>query len=167
MLKRILNKYDKKNCDCIEEIQFWSHGSPGNSMNIDKTGDEITANDFKIPGLSRYGGRLGLYDRYPGSPKYRAYKAWYSSLSKRQQLFVRLREMICGPGAEIYYRSCEAFQGKKGKKFAEKSGKFWRSKVIGHTHIIGIKQPGKKVLKPGQKPYWSETEGVGGKVKAP
>jgi hypothetical protein len=74
---------------------------------------------------------------------------------------MQLRDTICGPSAEVYYRSCEAFRGKTGQEFAKASTRFWRSKVIGHTKIIGLTQPGKKVLKPGEEPYWPESEGAG------
>ena len=68
-------------------------------------------------------------------------------------------EYLCGPGAEVYYRSCSAFQGKTGQEFAKASAKFWRAKVIGHTKIIGLSQPGQKTVKPGEEPAWPESEG--------
>ena len=152
MLHRLLSAYAEEDCDCIEEIQFLSHGSSGNAMYISKTGDELTINDFNIPELEKYGD--GPRDT-PG------YQAWHNNLSPRQRRLVLLRRILCGPGAEVYYRSCSAFQGKTGQEFAKASAAFWRSKVIGHTKIIGLTQPGKKVLKPGQEPDWSESEGTG------
>lgn len=152
MLHRVLSVYAEEDCDCVEEIQFLSHGSSGNAMYISKTGEELTINDFNIPELEKYG------DGPRNTPGYRA---WHDKLSPRQRRLVLLRRIICGSGSEVYYRSCEAFQGKTGQEFAKASAAFWRSKVIGHTKVIALSQPGKKVLKPGQEPDWSESEGTG------
>jgi hypothetical protein len=65
----------------------------------------------------------------------------------------------------VYYRSCEAFQGAKGKEFAKDSAEFWQTPVKGHTKLIGITQPGQKTLKPGEDPDWSDTEGVNAQTK--
>jgi hypothetical protein len=88
------------------------------------------------------------------------YREWADKLSVRQRRLVLLRRTLCGPDSEIYYRSCEAFQGKTGKEFAKASTEFWRSKVVGHTKVIALTQPGKKELKPCEEPYWSESEGT-------
>ena len=162
MLERILRKYDNKDCDCTEEIQFWSHGSPGNAMTIIKTREQLTTASFNIPGIDKYG-HLSLWSISVGTSKLaQDARAWYRGLTRQQQLLLQLRDTICGPNAEVYYRSCEAFQGKTGQEFARASNRFWRSKVIGHTKIIGLTQPGKKVLRPGEEPYWSESEGDSG-----
>jgi outer membrane protein OmpA-like peptidoglycan-associated protein len=152
-LEGILDTYASKDCGCTEEVQFWSHGSPANAMSISKTNDELTTNDFNIPDLDKFG---------YGPTSMPGYREWHSKLSARQRRLVLLRRTLCDPDAEVYYRSCEAFQGKKGQEFAKASTEFWRSTVVGHTKIIGLTQPGKKVLKPCQEPYWSELEGVGG-----
>ena len=112
MLHRVLSGYAEEGCDCIEEIQFLSHGSSGNAMSISKTGDELTINDFNIPELEKYG------DGPRNTPGYRA---WHGKLSVRQRRLVLLRRILCGPGAEVYYRSCEAFRGKGGQEFAKAS----------------------------------------------
>jgi len=151
MMFRIISTYANEGCDCIEEIQFLSHGSSGNGMYISKTGDEFTAADFNIPELEKFG------DGPRGTP---AYNAWYDKLTTRQRRLVLLRRLICGKDAEIYYRSCQAFMGKSGQEFAKASSDFWRSTVIGHTKVIALSQPGRKVLKSGQDPYWSESEGT-------
>jgi hypothetical protein len=151
MLHYVLSVYATEDCDCIEEIQFLSHGSSGNAMSISKTGEELTINDFNIPELEKYG------DGPRGTPQY---QAWYDKLTFRQRRLVLLRRILCGPGAEVYYRSCSAFQGKTGQEFAKASAKFWRAKVIGHTKVIGLTQPGKKVIRPGQEPDWPESEGT-------
>ncbi|HMQ53157.1 MAG TPA: DUF4157 domain-containing protein [Anaerolineae bacterium] len=162
MIKRVIAKYKDEDCDCIEEIQFWSHGSSGNGMWISGEGDEFTTADFNIPDLDKHDWRdVTYYDIAANTAKYQSYKKWYDGLSTRQQSLVELRDRLCSSGAEVYYRSCEAFQGKQGQEFAKASASFWRSKVIGHTKVIGLSQPGQKSLKPGQEPTWSETEGVG------
>lgn len=162
MLSRILKKFDEEKCGCTEEIQFWSHGSAANAMHISSTWDEITASDFNIADLATYGNGPSPNDTAKNTAFYRKYRAWFSGLTGRQQLLVQLRRTICGPSAEVYYRSCEAFQGTSGKEFAKKSAEFWRSKVVGHTKLIGLTQPGKKVLRPGEEPSWEDSEGAGG-----
>ena len=72
MLNRILEASSEEECDCIEEIQFWSHGSSGNAMWISETGDEITADDFDIPELDKDGGVPRWWEKGP---------AWYSKRS--------------------------------------------------------------------------------------
>jgi outer membrane protein OmpA-like peptidoglycan-associated protein len=151
-LKGIFDTYASKDCDCTEEVQFWSHGSPGNAMSITESNDELTIKDFEIPDLKKFGyGPTSL----PG------YREWNDKLTTRQRRLVLLRRTICDPDAEIYYRSCEAFQGKKGQEFAKASTEFWGSKVVGHTKVIALTQPGKKELKPCQEPFWPESEGTG------
>jgi hypothetical protein len=160
MIRRVLRTFADKDCDCIEEIQFFSHGSAGNGMYIVKTGDEFTANDFNIPDVETWG-YMSAFQGVANPTRYAKWKTWFDALTWRQQLLVELRHRICGPDAEVYYRSCEAFQGKLGQEFAKASARFWRSKVIGHTKVIGITQPGRKVLRPGEEPGWPEEEGTG------
>ncbi|NJO12677.1 MAG: DUF4157 domain-containing protein [Gammaproteobacteria bacterium] len=50
-LKGIIDTYAAKDCDCTSEIQFWSHGSPGNAMSVTKSNDELNSSHFKIPEL--------------------------------------------------------------------------------------------------------------------
>jgi Domain of unknown function (DUF4157) len=152
MLERILSSYAEAGCDCIEELQFLSHGSSGNAMDIVGSGDELIASDFNIPEIEKYG---------DGPRSMPGYQDWHAKLTTRQRRLMLLRRILCGPEAEVYYRSCNAFQGKKGQDFAKASANFWRSNVIGHTKIIGVTQPGKKVITPGKEPDWSISEGVG------
>ena len=154
MLSGILATYADKGCDCTDELQFWSHGSSGNGMWISQGGGgerEFTASSFNIPGLARFG---------DGPTSMPGYRQWSDALSPFQRRLVLLRRTICDTDSEVYYRSCQAFQGKKGQDFARASADFWRSEVMGHTKLIGLTQPGKKTLKPCEEPYWSVTEGV-------
>jgi hypothetical protein len=150
MLSTLLSTYAEKGCDCTEGIQFWSHGSPANGMSITGDGD-LEADDFNISGLTEFG------DGPTSSPGYRA---WHDSLTLKQRRLVLLRRTICDEDSEVYYRSCQGFQQKSGQEFAKASASFWRCNVAGHTKLIGLSQPGKKVLAPCQEPYWSETEGI-------
>ena len=159
MLTRVLDKIADKRCDCFEEMQLWSHGSPGNAGYISKSGDEITAADFEIPGLAEHRDVPSLNEMVRNTNRYQTWREWFRTLTPRQQLFVELRSYVCAPDTEIYYRSCSAFQGTSGQEFAEKSADFWQASVIGHTKLIGLTQPGRKVLHPGQRANWPETEG--------
>ena len=173
MLRRMLSRFRSSGCSCIEEIQFWGHGSSGESMDLKAvSGQKLEASDFNIQGINRFRQRRNIFAllRKHGAQKavqiikarQAAYISWRNGLKGRPQAMVDLRENMCPSGAEVYYRSCETFQGKKGKAFARAAATFWRSKVIGHTHVIGLSQPGKQTLKPGQKPTWSDKAGTGG-----
>jgi hypothetical protein len=166
LLKSLVDIADD-DCDCVEEMQFFSHGSSGNAMWISEgSKDQLTAADFDIPNLDQFGD-ITIWDRWRNPQLYQRWKSWFNALTPRQRLLVKLRAYICGSDAEIYYRSCHAFQGKEGQEFAKKSASFWRSTVIGHTRLIGLAQPGRKELKPGQAPYWPESEGETDEIKWP
>lgn len=125
MLKRIVDVVID-DCDCVEKIQFWSHGSPGNAMWISNGsggGRQLTAADFDIPNLDQFGD-VTIWQILRDPQLRQKWKAWYWALPPGQRLLVKLRSYICGSDAEIYYRSCEAFRGKEGKEFAKKSAAF-------------------------------------------
>jgi hypothetical protein len=161
-LFNILSLYAEKDCDCTDEIQFWSHGSAGNGAYIsnserDKTlpvgqssHSELEAADFDIPGLDKFGDDSSQ----PG------YREWHDGLSVYQRRLVLLRRTICDSDSTVYYRSCQAFKGEKGKEFAEASSIFWRCDVSGHTKSIGLSQPGEHTLSVCEKPDWSNEEGA-------
>lgn len=159
LLETLLSTYASKDCDCTDEIQFWSHGSHGNGAFISgaKKGgtDEIEAKDFDIPGLDKYGD-----DRsQPG------YQEWESKLTPFQRRLMLVRRTICDSDSTVYYRSCEAFQGEEGQKFAKASSRFWRCDVSGHTKSIGLSQPGKHTLSVCQEPDWPVSEGADEETK--
>ena len=161
MFSNMLTAYDLNQCDCIEEIQFWSHGHSGYSMSVvDSWGERIDVDTFNIPNIIKYGDGPLSCDRAAKNSAYREWLDWYYGLTQEQRNVVDVRKRICASGATIYYRSCYAFQGEDGRDFAEASAEFWRSKVIGHTmEIRWPDQPGQKILIPGQKPYWPASEG--------
>lgn len=66
----------------------------------------------------------------------------------------------CDDAAGVWFRSCEVAQGATGKEFMKKATEFFGSKVSGHTHYIGINQPGKKTLGKGEDPDWEDDEGT-------
>jgi hypothetical protein len=153
MLDNLLSTYAEKDCDCTDEVQFWSHGSKGNGAWISSSSggqSEIEAGDFNIPGLEKYGDDTTL----PG------YQEWRAGLSTYKRRLVLLRRTICDSDSTVYYRSCQAFQGEKGLEFAKASSKFWRCDVSGHTKSIGLTQPGKHTLSPCEEPDWPATEGA-------
>lgn len=153
LLETLLSTSASEDCYCIDEVQFWSHGSRGNGAWISgaKGGtSEITAADFNIPDLDKYGD-----DRsQPG------YQEWESKLSTLQRRLMLLRRAICDSDSTVYYRSCQAFQGEKGQEFAKASSRFWRCDVSGHTKSIGLTQPGKHTLSVCQEPDWPVSEGA-------
>lgn len=154
LLGTLLSTYADKDCDCTDEIQFWSHGSRGNGAWISSTKkggtDEITAASLNIPGIEKYGD-----DRsQPG------YEEWENKLSTFQRRLMLVRRTICDSESTVYYRSCQAFQGEEGKKFAKASSQFWRCDVSGHTKSIGLSQPGKHTLSVCAEPDWPMSEGA-------
>jgi len=153
MLYNVLSTYAEEGCDCTDEIQFWSHGSRGNGAWIsDSHGgtSELETKHFEIPGVDQFG----------DNPKQPGYQEWSSKLSTYQHMLVVLRRTICDSDSTIYYRSCQAFQGEEGRKFARASSEFWRCNVAGHTKNIGLSQPGQHVLPVCQEPDWPESEGT-------
>jgi hypothetical protein len=159
LLETLLSTYASEDCDCTDEIQFWSHGSHGNGAFISgaKKGgtEEITAASFDSPGLDKYGD-----DRsQPG------YQEWESKLSTFQRRLMLVRRTICDSDSTVYYRSCEAFQGEEGQKFAKASSRFWRCDVSGHTKSIGLTQPGKHTISVCQEPDWPVSEGADEETK--
>jgi hypothetical protein len=159
LLETLLSTYASEDCDCTDEIQFWSHGSHGNGAFISgaKKGgtDEIEAKDFDIPGIDKYGD-----DRsQPG------YQEWESKLTPFQRRLMLVRRTICDSDSTVYYRSCEAFQGEEGQKFAKASSRFWRCDVSGHTKSIGLSQPGKHTLSVCREPDWPVSEGADEETK--
>jgi hypothetical protein len=153
LLETLLSTSASEDCYCIDEVQFWSHGSRGNGAWISgaKGGtSEITAADFNISDLDKYGDDRSL----PG------YQEWESKLSTLQRRLMLLRRAICDSGSTVYYRSCQAFQGEKGQEFAKASSRFWRCDVSGHTKSIGLTQPGKHTLSVCQEPDWPVSEGA-------
>jgi hypothetical protein len=153
LLENLLETYADKDCDCTDEVQFWSHGSKGNGAWISgsKGGkSQIIAEDFNIPGIETFGDDRSL----PG------YQEWEAKLSRYQRRMVLLRRTICDSNSTIYYRSCLAFQGTEGQEFAKASASFWRCNVSGHTKSIGLSQPGKHTLAQCQEPDWPAAEGA-------
>lgn len=59
-----------------------------------------------------------------------------------------------------WFRTCETFGARPGQRFATELSEFLGSRVAGHTFIIGHIQSGLHSLLPGQRPYWSEHEGL-------
>lgn len=154
LLGTLLSTYADKDCDCTDEIQFWSHGSRGNGAWISSTKkggtDEITADSLNIPGIEKYGD-----DRsQPG------YEEWENKLTTFQRRLMLVRRTICDSDSTVYYRSCQAFQGEEGEKFAKASSQFWRCDVSGHTKSIGLSQPGKHTLPVCHEPDWPVSEGA-------
>ncbi|HET9364525.1 MAG TPA: DUF4157 domain-containing protein, partial [Candidatus Angelobacter sp.] len=126
MLYNILYRSAEEHCDCIDEIQFWSHGSHGNGAWISQSHGgttQLESSSFNIPGLEQFG----------DDPKQPGYREWEEKLSTFQRRLMILRRSICDSNSTIYYRSCQAFQGKEGKEFAKASSDFWRCEVAGHT----------------------------------
>jgi hypothetical protein len=153
LLENILETYAEKDCDCTDEVQFWSHGSSGNGAWISGSQggkSQMVAGDFNIPGIETYGDDRTL----PG------YQEWEAKLTPYQRRMLLLRRTICDSNSTIYYRSCQAFQGKEGQEFAKASSDFWRCDVSGHTKSIGLSQPGKHTLSPCQEPDWPAAEGA-------
>jgi len=92
ILKAMLDTYRMQNCGCVSEIQFWSHGSPGNGMYI--TGDgEFTVKSFDIPGLRVFG-------EGPLSAGVRGFRECDGNLSEQKRLLVVLRRTVCDPDSE-------------------------------------------------------------------
>ncbi len=63
------------------------------------------------------------------------------------------------PGALLWWRTCSAFSGMTGKRFAVQCVAALGCRVAGHTFIISVWHAGLHVLNAGQVPDWSDAEG--------
>lgn len=59
-----------------------------------------------------------------------------------------------------WFRTCETLGARPGQRFAMELSDFLGARVAGHTFIIGHLQSGLHTLAPGQRPQWSEDEGL-------
>jgi hypothetical protein len=59
-----------------------------------------------------------------------------------------------------WFRTCETFGALPGQRFATELADFLGARVAGHTYIIGHIQSGLHTLRPGERPTWSEDEGL-------
>jgi hypothetical protein len=73
--------------------------------------------------------------------------------------FERLRERLT-PNALIWFRTCETLGAQAGHDFASALADATGARVAGHTFVIGFFQSGLHCLRPGQRPHWSNTEGL-------
>jgi hypothetical protein len=71
-----------------------------------------------------------------------------------------LRARLVGDDALVWLRTCSAFGGARGHRFARTLVDVVGCRVAGHTHVIGPLQSGLHSLRPGQMPQWSADEGV-------
>jgi len=59
-----------------------------------------------------------------------------------------------------WFRTCATFGARPGQRFAAELAEFLGARVAGHTYIIGHIQSGLHTLAPGERPTWSEQEGL-------
>lgn len=59
-----------------------------------------------------------------------------------------------------WFRSCLTFGGIEGKEFAKEFSTILNRRVAASTYIVGWWQSGYHSLKPGEDPYWPDTEGM-------
>ena len=71
-----------------------------------------------------------------------------------------LRARLVDDDALLWLRTCSAFGGTRGHRFARALVDVVGCRVAGHTHVIGPLQSGLHSLRPGDAPGWSATEGV-------
>jgi len=73
--------------------------------------------------------------------------------------FMRVKERLT-EDAVIWWRTCATFGGQEGKKFAESWSTGMNCTIAAHTYNIGLYQSGLHTCKPGEKPLWSDYEGL-------
>jgi hypothetical protein len=86
------------------------------------------------------------------------------ALDSRHPLHARLAavrdRMLPGGRSLWWFRTCETFGARPGQRLAVELSEFLGARVAGHTYIIGHVQSGLHTLAPGQRPAWSEDEGL-------
>jgi hypothetical protein len=76
-------------------------------------------------------------------------------------LLARVRaRLVPGGRALWWWRTCETFGARAGHDFAIRWTRFLDCTSAGHTYVIGVWQSGLRVLRPGEEPAWSPTEGL-------
>lgn len=82
-----------------------------------------------------------------------------SAFTARRDQLTAVRARLA-PDPLIWFRTCETFGARPGHAFATELAEFLGARVAGHTYIIGHVQSGLHTLAPGQRPTWSEEEGL-------
>lgn len=91
----------------------------------------------------------------------------FGETHRLQPKLAAVRERL-SPDALVWLRTCEAFGAHAGHDFAQRLAEFFRARVAGHTHVIGVVQSGLHGLRPGRTPDWSPEEGIAeGTASAP
>lgn len=67
---------------------------------------------------------------------------------------------VLSPDAQVWLRCCSAFGGHEGRRFGPALADRLRTRVVGHTYVIGVLQSGTHSLAPGESPAWPLSEGV-------
>ncbi len=73
---------------------------------------------------------------------------------------VALRARLTTSGSLLWLRTCSAFGGRRGHRFATTLAEAVGCRVAGHTHVIGPLQSGLHSVRPGAAPTWPADEGV-------
>lgn len=73
---------------------------------------------------------------------------------------MEVRDRMADQRALWWFRTCETIGGHAGQAFATAWTHHMRSRVAGHTTIIGPWQSGLHMLAPGTHPQWSPQEGI-------
>ena len=72
-----------------------------------------------------------------------------------------LRERFLSDGRSlIWFRTCETVGARRGQDFAMRLSDRLGARVAGHTYVIAAFQSGLHGLRPGERPTWSESEGL-------
>lgn len=74
--------------------------------------------------------------------------------------FATIKTRLTGPDALWWFRCCDVFGTELGHDFARRWTRFFGCRAAGHTHQIMFFQSGLHMLRPGEEPTWSVTEGV-------
>ena len=83
-----------------------------------------------------------------------------SVLGGRHEIALRqVAERMTEDGV-LWFRNCSVACGKKGQQFMTTWAEELGITIAAHTYIIGLFQSGLHALKPGQEPYWPDTEGI-------
>jgi hypothetical protein len=73
--------------------------------------------------------------------------------------FKAVHERLTGD-ALLWFRTCETLGARPGQDFAAALADATGARVAGHTFVIGFYQSGLHCLRPGERPHWSDTEGL-------
>jgi len=138
-LTRIVDAYDPARYSCIRAIEFFGHGSAGETLSGAFTASDLpTAEDLAAAAGAR--AAREVTETAGGEP--------LPDEGDFADFVLQFRDLLCGP-SYFHFRSCQSLRDTAGTQFGEAAARTFQTHVIGHTEYIDTLLPGERVFGPG------------------